>query len=86
MNTLLVEKITDGVAVEAIDKLEGIHLIVYVLCLGLIGILFYILKTGTKVLKELINELHELGRSQGVISEQLRTLVQVVFQNRFKND
>jgi len=59
-------------AVKLGSRLHGNDLIIYVLCLGLLGVIFYLLKT----MRAGINEINENSKLLAGISEQLRILVQ----------
>ena len=72
---------TDVVAREAIklgQKLDGDSLIIYVLLIGLLGVIFYLLRVYGK-------ETHENSKHLAAISEQLRALVQAAIIGN-KND
>lgn len=65
-------------AVKLGNRLDGDSLIIYILCLGLLGVIFYLIRGG-------ITELHENSIHLAAISEQLRALVQAAITGR-KND
>ena len=71
-------------AIKVGSKLDGDSLIIYVLCIGLLGVIFYMLKTFSK-------EIHENSKNLATISEQLRLLVQAAISgqptiNKRKNE
>ena len=65
-------------AIKVGSKLDGDSLIIYILCLGLLGVIFYMLKSFSK-------EIHENSKHLAGISEQLRALVQAAISGK-KND
>ena len=62
-------------AVKLGTELDGDSLIIYVLMLGQLGIIIFLLKSYAK-------ELHENSKHLSAISEQLRSLIQAAIGRR----